>query len=93
MSAAIWASVQVSGGSRRGTPLGSEIDEKQAADVAQRVEVVAEHRVVEPGATVQDEQRQRAVAALQHEQRGVAGLDQCTRHGGDPSSATVGRVP
>ena len=43
--------------------------------VAERVEVVAEHVMVERGAAVQDEQRQAVGAALDHVQARVGDLD------------------
>jgi hypothetical protein len=42
------------------------VDQQQAADVSERVEVGAEHRVVESGTSVQDEERQRPAPALGH---------------------------
>ena len=57
-------------------PRAALVDEQQAAAVAQRVEVGAEHRVVEAGPAVQDEQRQLALAALGHVQACVTDVDE-----------------
>ena len=43
--------------------------------VAERVEVVPEHVMVERGAAVEDQQRQAVAAALDHVQAGVGDLD------------------
>ena len=55
------------------------VDEQQAAAIAQRVQVGAEHRVVEARPAVQDEQRQIALAALGHVQARVTDVDEHRR--------------
>ena len=56
--------------------LGALVDEQEPAVVAQRVEPVAEHRVVEPRAAVEHDQRQVAGSALLDVQARVAGVDE-----------------
>jgi hypothetical protein len=60
---------------RRGVrpALGALVDQQEPVLGAQRVEPVAEHRVVEPRAAVEDEERQVAGSALLHVEAGVAG--------------------
>jgi hypothetical protein len=57
-------------------PGAALVDEQQAAAVAQRIQVGAEHRVVEAGAAVQDEQRKLALAPLGHVQARVTDVDE-----------------
>ena len=59
------------------SPLPAPVDEDEPVAPAERVEVVAEHRVVEPRTAVQDQQRQPGrIAALDDVQPGVADADQ-----------------
>ena len=58
-----------------GTPVAAEVDEHDVALVAERVEVVAEHMVVERRAAMDDEQRQAVAAALDHMDARVGDLD------------------
>ena len=55
------------------------VDQQQSHAVAERVEVGAEHRVVEAGASVQDEEGEVARAALRHVQARVTDVDEHRR--------------
>ena len=78
-SAAWWVSSQVSGAEGSERPGAALVDQQQPAAIAERVEVGAEHRVVEPGAAVQDEERELARAALGHVQARVTDVDEHRR--------------
>ena len=67
-----------------GQALAAQVDEHEPELVAQRVEVVAEHVVVERGPAVDDEQRQPVGAAFDHVQAGVGDLD-VAPHAAHPS--------
>ena len=66
---------------RRGirAPGGALVDEQQPAAVAERVEVRAEHRVIEAGPAVEHEERQLAAAALGDVQADVTDVDEHRR--------------
>ena len=61
--------------------MAAEVDEHEVELVAERVEVVAEHVVVERRAAVDDEQRQAVAAALDDVDAGVGDLDVAAWHG------------
>ena len=66
---------------RRGVraPGGALVDEQQPAAVAERVEIGAEHRVVEARSAVEHEEREVARAALRHVQADVTDVDEHRR--------------
>src|SRR5512132_3225723 len=55
------------------------VDEEQPAQVAERIQIGAEHRVVEARAAVQDEERELTTAALGHVQARVTYVDEHAR--------------
>jgi hypothetical protein len=69
-------------------PLRALVDEQQPMLVAERVETVAEHRVVEARPAVQRDEGEVAAAALLDMQSRVADVDQ---HGRQPSRTLIGR--
>jgi hypothetical protein len=72
---------EVPGLRRRGlrAPGPALVDQQQPDAIAKRVEVGAEHRVVEAGAPVQDEERELTRASLGHVQARVTDVDEHRR--------------